>query len=398
MVEKLNQYKLCLLINVFGVKPTFLLPIFENDGQYYFQNICNDKIESFSLAELEPFVECEKYNVVEKNFYRAIDSCAFYAIETLCECGYFIGDKKEVLKYYYQHEKVLGSSFSFSNAMKNFAAEERENKEKENNTQLVKCSDKVKAFTEIFFYPKKDLSRYSPVARPLLRRGNKRRYNMKMWHSNEYRMFWRKFQRYNSGTIINLDDGLTFYLETNNFIMPINSLFGLAQNVIKIDSLKGICDSNIVFNELLNMGLKYKVTKRDVLDMMENLWGFNVNNSMVNIEILDNDFNLLSDEHEAVFMFGTKKLDSNLYVILVKEHATNDIYFHVVRYSLGSENIVKFIKRLYKKIKKKIIIIPCCNASRVNIFDDYFANWLSANEDICSVNGSFTLKNMNEEV
>lgn len=293
---------------------------------------------------------------------------------------------------------MLGSSLPFSNAIKNFAAEEREDTEKENNTQLVKCSNKVKVFDEIFFYPQNELFRYSPVARPLLRRGNKRRYNTKMWHSNEYRMFWRKFQRYNLGTIVNFDNGLTFYLKINDFTMPINSLLELAQNVIKIDSLKGICDSNIVFKELLNMGLKHKVTKRDVLDMMENLWGFNVNNSMVNIEILDNDFNLLSDEHEAVFMFGTKKLDSNLYVILVKEHATNDIYFHVVRYSLGSENIVKFIKRLYKKIKKKIIIIPCCNTSRVNIFDDYFANWLSANEDICSVNGSFTLKNMNEEV
>ena len=47
----LNKYKLIGFINLFGVIPDFVFPVFENEGEYYFQHGNNDRIEEFEKVK-----------------------------------------------------------------------------------------------------------------------------------------------------------------------------------------------------------------------------------------------------------------------------------------------------------------------------------------------------------
>ena len=47
----LNKYKLVGFINLFGVVPDFVYPVFEHKGEYYFQHGNNDRIEEFEKVK-----------------------------------------------------------------------------------------------------------------------------------------------------------------------------------------------------------------------------------------------------------------------------------------------------------------------------------------------------------
>lgn len=79
-----EEYALFALVNVFDVTPSFLLPIFINDGKFYFQEINDDKIVSFEEAEVNELFKCKLFIIKESMNYRE-GSRAVYAINSANE-------------------------------------------------------------------------------------------------------------------------------------------------------------------------------------------------------------------------------------------------------------------------------------------------------------------------
>ncbi len=114
------MYKLHFLINVFGVSPTFLLPVFKKENNYFFQVIENGKIVSFEKADLQQFNDCKRYYIKSLTYMVYEDCSPVFSIETPDCHNYYIGKQIDIL-YYFECNKDKYQKFDhFCHSMENF--------------------------------------------------------------------------------------------------------------------------------------------------------------------------------------------------------------------------------------------------------------------------------------
>ena len=111
-MEKLlnEKYKLVGTMNLFGLIPSFVFPIFENNGRYYFQNSENSRdIDSFYEINGDNHINHirflnDSYNklVNIKNYYSIGDE-PIAAFQTSEDCIY-IGDLDSFLAFIESYE------------------------------------------------------------------------------------------------------------------------------------------------------------------------------------------------------------------------------------------------------------------------------------------------------
>lgn len=62
-----NNYKLVGTINIFGIYPDFVYPVFENNGKHYFQHSENNIIDYFIEASKNKRFNIIRYSEIDSN-------------------------------------------------------------------------------------------------------------------------------------------------------------------------------------------------------------------------------------------------------------------------------------------------------------------------------------------
>ena len=153
-----NNLKLDHLINVFGVKPTFLLPVFTDGFKFYFQKIEHDIISSFSEADLVCFSECDQIEVGTSIEYTAeytVGSPAIYAVQ-LPDRNYMIGTSKDILSLYYKNISILSKFSTFLENIQALQAEIGVSQHPERSNEFLINSNAIVPVID-FVEPKKQM-------------------------------------------------------------------------------------------------------------------------------------------------------------------------------------------------------------------------------------------------
>ena len=103
-----NKTELYLFLNVFDVTPTFLLPVFTDRTRFFFQEIENDAIKSFSEADMDYFSDCPQIRPISNDVY-SVGESAIYAVQF--PDGRFISGNSKTLLAYLNEEKALIDRF-----------------------------------------------------------------------------------------------------------------------------------------------------------------------------------------------------------------------------------------------------------------------------------------------
>lgn len=93
----LNKYKLVGFINLFGVIPDFVYPVFEREGEYYFQHGNNDRIEEFEKVKSDLYQQVIPL-IDRKNTIIDLDSDPIYAFQSE-EQNIHYGHAPDIKKY-----------------------------------------------------------------------------------------------------------------------------------------------------------------------------------------------------------------------------------------------------------------------------------------------------------
>lgn len=103
-----NKTELYLFLNVFDVTPTFLLPVFTDRTRFFFQEIENDAIKSFSEADLDYFSDCPQIKPISNDVY-SVGESAIYAVQF--PDGRLISGNSRTLLAHLNEEKALIDRF-----------------------------------------------------------------------------------------------------------------------------------------------------------------------------------------------------------------------------------------------------------------------------------------------
>ena len=110
----LEQYKLVGTMNIFGLIPDFVYPIFESKGKYFFQNSDNClNIDSFD--EIYGENNINRINLLDTANNRLIG---------IKEC-YSIGDEPVIAFQFSQDDYFIGTIDGFNNIMKDIKFEDQ---------------------------------------------------------------------------------------------------------------------------------------------------------------------------------------------------------------------------------------------------------------------------------
>ena len=137
-----SQYKLVGFINLFNIVPDFVLPVFENENQLYFQERKNNSILEFSEAKQTIRDRIILLDAINDNLpcsFVEIDSSPIYAFQENSQKVIF-GDA-DVLKNYF--ENYTPSNDVLNSEISDFLEEISTEVSKENNYQSM---------TPTFFY------------------------------------------------------------------------------------------------------------------------------------------------------------------------------------------------------------------------------------------------------
>ena len=132
----MGKFRIHSFKNVFDVTPTFLLPVFTDGDNFFFQKIDKDIISDFVDAELRKFSDCPEHKFINENKTYSAGNEAVYAIG-LPDRECFYGNRKDVEKYYYNN---IQSFFEFPKFIKYMQAfiETGPEKHMEESTDSIK--------------------------------------------------------------------------------------------------------------------------------------------------------------------------------------------------------------------------------------------------------------------
>lgn len=112
---------LSALINVFNVVPAFLLPVFSNGVQFFFQVLDNDTISRFEEADLSQFTEKTVYQIFDHHLYN-LGSPAVYGID-LPSGKYTYGNSRIIADAYFSNLLDFAEYLDFTQSMRDFLKE-----------------------------------------------------------------------------------------------------------------------------------------------------------------------------------------------------------------------------------------------------------------------------------
>ncbi len=112
---------LSALINVFNVVPAFLLPVFSNGVQFFFQVLDNDEISRFEEADLSQFTEKNVYQILDHRLYKP-GSPAVYGID-LPNGKYTYGGSRKIADVYFSNLPNVAEYPDFTQSMRDFLKE-----------------------------------------------------------------------------------------------------------------------------------------------------------------------------------------------------------------------------------------------------------------------------------
>lgn len=98
-------------INVFGITPTFLLPVFRDkiDNCYYAQKSKNNKIIEFEKINIDKYKEFSKIYNVDTYIKYTIGSDTVYSIDY--ETGFLFGTREIIISFYRNNTNLFNDSF-----------------------------------------------------------------------------------------------------------------------------------------------------------------------------------------------------------------------------------------------------------------------------------------------
>lgn len=404
------MYKLHFLINVFGVSPTFLLPIFKKENHYFFQVIENGEIVSFEKADLKQFKNCKRYYVKSLTYMVHENYPPVFGIETYDCNDYYIGKQTDILYYFECNIDKYRQFGHFCHSMNNFKKSDfrSDNKWeltvcKKNNQYISPLNIKPRLietyhyrnFEETLYNKNLFSNNYIQIKKYILLRDRTRKRNLRI------------IERQNKNILFNLDacfesDNMFDILEivnnkklfSDHSIIVNNKIRSNIPLSIQIDILKTIYKKNFLFssNEIYNYYSRknfsntfYSLTNHDIKIMMKYDWNLNLSSTQNTISLYDNTIS--SIESKNTFYFGVKKISKKDYAIIAENIYTNELYVVFNNINLNSDDVISFIKYLYSKIKHTVSLIPCCDESTAKVFNDEFSRWLELNEDVCLIKG-----------
>ena len=112
---------LSALINVFNVVPAFLLPVFSNGVQFFFQVLDNYTISRFEEADLSQFTEKTVYQIFDHHLYN-LGSPAVYGID-LPGGKYTYGNSRIIADAYFSNLPDFAEYLDFTQSMRDFLKE-----------------------------------------------------------------------------------------------------------------------------------------------------------------------------------------------------------------------------------------------------------------------------------
>lgn len=112
---------LSALINVFDVVPAFLLPVFSNGVQFFFQGLDNNVISRFEEADLSQFIEKPVYQILDRHLYES-GSPAIYGIN-LPNGDYIYGNSGIIADAYFNNLLNFAEYPDFMQSMQDFLKE-----------------------------------------------------------------------------------------------------------------------------------------------------------------------------------------------------------------------------------------------------------------------------------
>ena len=382
----IGKYKLFSLINVFGATPTFLLPVFEKEGIYYFADINKGKIENFSKADITQFKQCKTYYTNKDDIYNVGDF-AIYAIEDYSMNDYIVGNYNDIINYFNLNRKSYEQFVSFCNKMERFiekskCLEKTIEAKKSQNTKLIKRSPSSLSYpiesTDWFILNNEILSvknRVQDLFASL-------KYYLKV--DNIFKM-WEILQR--RGT-----KNFDFIFNSENSRIPLYIQLELITYIIA--NSDKVFDANVLFQ--LYMKYRYsnnktpKIQRKDMYSLIKNEWKIDIRLPNMTEELCNPCYELV--DMDFIFLFGIKKISSKLYALIAKQYETGEVFFCIVKRFNEKETIVNFIESLYSKKKNTLNLILCYDESknRSGLVSDEMNEWLALNEDICVISGLHT--------
>lgn len=380
--EIMGNYKLFSLINVFGATPTFLLPVFEKEGIYYFEDIKNGKIEDFSIADITQFEHCKTYQTNKDDFYTVGDS-AIYAIDDFHLKNYIVGNYDEIITYFKLNRRLYEQFHYFCNKMDRFI-DESESFEKTENIKKCKNTKLIKRSPNFLSYPIEPTETFllNNVILSIKKRVQEFKYYLK---ADSIFQVWEILQTKEAK---NFD----FVVDKEKSRIPLYIQLKLIKYII--EKSEKVFDAELLFQ--LYMQYRYrnvripKIQRKDIYRLIKNVWEIDIRLPNIEEEMIEPYYELVDIDY--IFLFCIKRISSSLYAIIAKQCGTGQVFFSIVKRFNENETIVNFIESLYNKKKNTLNLIVCYDESKnkSGLVSDEMSEWLLLNEDICTIRGLHT--------
>lgn len=409
-------FNLNRLINVFGVKPTFLLPVFTDGEKPYFQEIKHNRISAFSEAILEEFSECEQIQVESSPAY-AVSAPAVYAVQ-LPDGSYVMGDSMRIRTLWAEHSSVLSQYPVFVENTQAFLQETKPllalppSTEKRQVIRQV-GTDKNLLFTENplnnHYWPTREqgvLYENREVAiflRPERRSTTSNIFQFYDWIKGQYGaengggvFQYKKKNPYSASKQLGAIDSLLKYtpatytkwkkqIELTNktkwvrnliyaYTPEVEPYLWTYSQVLKLFDPYGDVDAR---RAILSWGLSIKPPAGKPEDSPDggNWWWV----------YLEENADALFDGQSSVFWLEIKKLSDRIHAIVAQEFDTDEVHFRLVNGPVTDTALISFIEGLYKDEKQRLSLLLLDINCEGNPLTDQFSEWLAANEEKCVI-------------
>lgn len=434
-----NIYKLVRFINVFGIMPTFLLPVFALKGKPFFQVIENDVIREFIEADMTVFSGCEQIQVECLKDY-TINDRALYALQ-LHDRSIVIGDSLVIRAFWIQHKSVLSKQSNFTKKMLSFLQETKVPlalpPSYNNPPSTLQESDSfhdpiVEALENVFFQPSLDLSDvilsnyrfdYLPLQSERLIENQSvavflNSEPIKTVHSifTFYDLTKRKHTKY-------IPRGIIRYWKSNNYPISIQlEVIDVLLNytptnyfhsrnrgpykhyrLIKVELplYRQSVAPNLWTSQWLRRLYNRKAQQHHInqinisdIHSIINSWRLPIKTPLSKTDSLSDraswwKYYLLANERDIfdgtkkVCWLQIKKLSDMIQAIVAQDFFSKEIYFQIVDGAANDLSLIRFIKGLYEDVNKKLSFLLIEDNGNDLSLTERFAEWLCLNEEIC---------------
>lgn len=420
------EYTLFALVNVFDITPAFLLPVFINDGKFYFQEIENDIIISFEEATVNEIFKCKLFQIKESINYKK-GSRAVYAINSVNDLFFYgsvdMVDKTAMLF------KLGHKDFSFRAALEQFH-KIYDISHKNSVSYLI-------ASAPVNIAPRSRISQYSNSSIPC--------YSAKMAYRRPY-VYARKYGSINTTAtkIIEEDDdiALCFYPQKTNGTATVKGIFELlkqleapvkqtgrmiykyvktSKDILKLSEQAFLLDvllhvdawrygfeqphylysevelSLLLWEKFYNHALK---SYEEKVLMQLNAWGIPVCNASdseflaYEIDATDwiNDYLEENDDVRTLLTVVVKEISPDIRAFVVREHSNNDyhtishIWCQCRREPYNDDTVISLLSsiiELYQELINMIFISSCDELG--DEFSDELINLQNKNRGKCKI-------------